>query len=92
MRSVPLNIVDLPSPGNQGRGTGPGGMKRWRCSLVPQPAVLARGAIGRSPLQERGKVLGWARALSPQGRVSGASLGFWFLLEIGGLMFEQCGD
>ena len=50
---------------------GPVKMRRWRRSLVPQPSCLARGAIGRSPLHERGEVLGWARALSPRCRVSG---------------------
>ncbi len=42
--SVPLKIVDHPSPdGGQGRGTGPGGMRRWRRSLEPRACARAVG-------------------------------------------------
>ena len=41
--SVPLKIVDHPSPWSQGRGTGPGGMRRWRRLLVPRACARAVG-------------------------------------------------
>ncbi len=41
--SVPLKIVDHPSPWSQGRGTGPGGMRRWR-RFPPEADVPACAA------------------------------------------------
>ena len=62
----------------QGRVTGPVGwgdgvpdVSGMTYSLVPQPACLTRGAIGRSPPYGRGEVLGWARALSPRSGLGG---------------------
>ena len=41
--SVPLKIVDPPSPGSQGRVTGPNVVRRWRRLLVPRACARAVG-------------------------------------------------
>ena len=81
----------------QGRVTGPGGMRRWRPRLLGDDVFACaatflprKGAIGRSPLQERGEVLGWARALSPRVRSRGLSWVFGSSLKlVSGLDVEQ---
>ena len=41
---VPGSVQDIfPSPGGQGRGTGPDGVRRWRLSLVPRACARAVG-------------------------------------------------
>ena len=94
MRSVPLNVMDLPSPGIPGKGRGTLGVRRWRPRLL-EGRLFACAATclprreGDWPVASlrEGRGLGMGQGVESSGgvsglpRVSGSSLSYELLFD-----------